>query len=60
MSVVRKFEEDVSDMAGPDTNGPPPLKKKLVYEPIRLTAVSTLEELDVEVLRFQHRKLKQV
>ena len=62
MSLVRKFEENASEMPAPDaheSNGPPPPKKKFVYEPVRLATVTTLDELDSEVLKFQHGRLKQ-
>jgi len=62
-SAVKRIHDDDS-VGGVATsnpeNGPPPIKKKLVYEPTRIGPVSTLEELDIEVLKFQYKKIKQV
>jgi len=37
-----------------------PQCKKVQFEPIRLGAVSSLEEMDMKVLQFQNKKLSQV
>lgn len=37
-----------------------PLCKKVQFEPVRLGAVSSLEEMDMRVLQFQNKKLSQV
>ena len=34
--------------------------KKVQFEPIRLGAISSLEEMDMKVLQFQNKKLTQV
>ena len=34
--------------------------KKVQFEPIRLGAISSLEEMDMKVLQFQNKKLSQV
>ena len=31
--------------------------KKVVFEPMRIGPISTLEEMDIKVLRFQNKKL---
>lgn len=64
MSGVKRQQEDgggggCSGGAGGGGGGPPE-RKKTLFEPCRLGAVSTLEEMDIQVLRFQHQKLKQV
>ena len=37
-----------------------PQCKKVQFEPIRLGAISSLEEMDMKVLQFQNKKLSQV
>lgn len=37
-----------------------PQYKKVQFEPIRLGAISSLEEMDMKVLQFQNKKLSQV
>ena len=37
-----------------------PQCKKVQFEPIRLGAISSLEEMDMKVLQFQNKKLTQV
>lgn len=46
---------------GPDDggSGQPPIKK-VHFEPHLIGSVSTLEEMDIKVLKFQHKKLAQV
>lgn len=46
---------------GPDDSGSgqPPIKK-VHFEPHLIGSVSTLEEMDIKVLKFQHKKLAQV
>lgn len=34
--------------------------KRVQFEPIRLGAISSLEEMDMKVLQFQNKKLSQV
>jgi len=53
MSAVKRPPED----PGSDV---PPAKKKILFEPLQVGPVSTLEEMDIKVLQFQHKKLKQV
>lgn len=53
MSTTKRPPDD----PGPD--GPPP-RKKIGVEPLRLGPVSTLEEMDIKVLQYQHKKLSQV
>jgi len=31
--------------------------KKVVFEPMRIGPISTLEEMDIKVLKFQNKKL---
>ena len=38
----------------------PPQCKKVQFEPIRLGAITSLEEMDMKVLQFQNKKLSQV
>lgn len=40
-----------SDTKSNDSN------KKVLFEPMRIGPISTLEELDIKVLRFQNKKL---
>lgn len=37
----------------------PPIKK-VQFEPVRLGAISTMEDLDMKVLQYQNKKLAQV
>ncbi|CAL8081685.1 unnamed protein product [Orchesella dallaii] len=53
MSAVKRPPDE------PGADAPPPLKKKVLFEPLRIGPVSTLEEMDIQILRFQHQKLKQ-
>lgn len=55
MSAVKRPPEDPG---GPE--GGHPMKKKIMFEPLRIGPVSTLEDMDIQVLKFQHQKLKQV
>lgn len=61
-TLKRVHDDSVGGVPTPinPENGPPPIKKKLVCEPTRIGPVSTLEELDIEVLKFQYKKIKQV
>lgn len=34
--------------------------KKVVFEPMRIGPISTLEEMDIKVLKFQNKKLAMV
>lgn len=34
--------------------------KKIVFEPVRIGPISTLEEMDIKVLKFQNKKLAMV
>lgn len=34
--------------------------KKVVFEPLRIGPISTLEEMDIKVLKFQNKKLAMV
>ena len=52
MSTKRPLED------GGKTSSPPP--KKVQFEPIQLGAISTLEEMDVKILKFQNHKFYQV
>lgn len=49
------------DGVGLESLGPPPAKtQKIVFEPVRLVGVSNQEEMDIKVLRFQQKKLREV
>jgi len=43
-----------------DQGGGSSAPKKVQFEPIRLGAISSLEEMDMKVLQFQNKKLSQV
>ncbi len=69
MSGVKRQQEDGGGGGGSSGGGgagrgggggDPPQRKKILVEPWRLGAVSTLEEMDMQVLKFQHQKLTQV
>lgn len=45
---------------GGGSGTPPPKNLKVQFEPVLLGAISTLDEMDMKVLRFQNHKLYQV
>jgi hypothetical protein len=48
--------DGVGEIDGP----PPPKSQKIIFEPVRLIGISNQEEMDIKVLQFQHKKLRQV
>jgi hypothetical protein len=46
------------DCEDASSSGQPPVKK-VQFEPIRIGPISTLEEMDIKVLKFQNKKLAQ-
>lgn len=61
MSGVKRQQEDGGACGGAGGGGGgPPQRKKILFDPLRLGPVSNLEEMDIQVIKFQHQKLKQV
>ncbi|CAL8124664.1 unnamed protein product [Orchesella dallaii] len=56
----RPYQGRVSESSGGEGPSPLPVPaKKMLFEPIQIGRVSSLEEINSEVLKFQHEKMKQ-